>query len=546
MEIENQDFDSENSESLLSKKEENKNLLKCSGKLIILIILGNIILIAICVVIIHFVAKGKVNKISGFFNNYLKDLLKVAITPNRIKHLIKKQSDDKYQTIVDIEKKIFNLTWEKMRERNQSAVGTLDQLITNSLFPGQKTISGISEDLIKIMTQKEDYKIYQLLDKDHLKELNEQLNDDGQRENLENKLKEVALYGLINFPLQISYFSYNDTIKNEYKDYIKEKLDYNIHGIINQEMEKYDSISDKAIYMVLGSAQDNERRRMEAIKPFINITNTGLRVQPTNSEFKSLHDNLDNYMNEDYKNLIIDCFADDGISNETYTNFINKCGELKNLGENNDYTDEQKEIFINYFNETGFSVETANTFIEYINLGVDPSNIHIIRLGEDKRRLNEFLEYNKNEVYILYNVYDIASTNYNLGDKIIRIKRATTESNVKTLIYLKREEEIFSLSDEDYNNLILVSSKGEAERQLEAFNIVFSIRNEAHRFNSVIWNKNYNPEINEEEMINKFLDIVVKSHNLFALSLYQFNDEKNRPISDFVKKAIKLVDDYNK
>ena len=207
MEIENQDFDSENSESLLSKKEESKNLLKCSGKLIILIILGNIILIAICVVIIHFVAKGKVNKISGFFNNYLKDLLKVAITPNRIKHLIKKQSDDKYQTIVDIEKKIFNLTWEKMKERNQSAVGTLDQLITNSLFPGQKTISGISEDLIKIMTQKEDYKIYQLLDKDHLKELNEQLNDDGQRENLENKLKEVALYGLINFPLQISYFS---------------------------------------------------------------------------------------------------------------------------------------------------------------------------------------------------------------------------------------------------------------------------------------------------------------------------------------------------
>ena len=546
MEIENQDFDSENSESLLSKKEENKNLLKCSGKLIILIILGNIILIAICVVIIHFVAKGKVNKISGFFNNYLKDLLKVAITPNRIKHLIKKQSDDKYQTIVDIEKKIFNLTWEKMRERNQSAVGTLDQLITNSLFPGQKTISGISEDLIKIMTQKEDYKIYQLLDKDHLKELNEQLNDDGQRENLENKLKEVALYGLINFPLQISYFSYNDTIKNEYKDYIKEKLDYNIHGIINQEMEKYDSISDKAIYMVLGSAQDNERRRMEAIKPFINITNTGLRVQPTNSEFKSLHDNLDNYMNEDYKNLIIDCFADDGISNETYTNFINKCGELKNLRENNDYTDEQKEIFINYFNETGFSVETANTFIEYINLGVDPSNIHIIRLGEDKRRLNEFFEYNKNEVYILYNVYDIASTNYNLGDKIIRIKRATTESNVKTLIYLKKEEEIFSLSDEDYNNLILVSSKGEAERQLEAFNIVFSIRNETNRFNSVIWNKNYNTEFNEEEMINKFLDIVVKSHNLFALSLYQFNDEKNRPISDFVKKAIKLVDDYNK
>ena len=546
MEIENQDFDSENSESLLSKKEENKNLLKCSGKLIILIILGNIILIAICVVIIHFVAKGKVNKISGFFNNYLKDLLKVAITPNRIKHLIKKQSDDKYQTIVDIEKKIFNLTWEKMKERNQSAVGTLDQLITNSLFPGQKTISGISEDLIKIMTQKEDYKIYQLLDKDHLKELNEQLNDDGQRENLENKLKEVALYGLINFPLQISYFSYNDTIKNEYKDYIKEKLDYNIHGIINQEMEKYDSISDKAIYMVLGSAQDNERRRMEAIKPFINITNTGLRVQPTNSEFKSLHDNLDNYMNEDYKNLIIDCFADDGISNETYTNFINKCGELKNLRENNDYTDEQKEIFINYFNETGFSVETANTFIEYINLGVDPSNIHIIRLGEDKRRLNEFFEYNKNEVYILYNVYDIASTNYNLGDKIIRIKRATTESNVKTLIYLKKEEEIFSLSDEDYNNLILVSSKGEAERQLEAFNIVFSIRNETNGFNSVIWNKNYNTEFNEEEMINKFLDIVVKSHNLFALSLYQFNDEKNRPISDFVKKAIKLVDDYNK
>ena len=485
------------------------------------------------------------NKISGFFNNYLKDLIKVAITPKRIEHLIKTPSEDKYQTIVDLEKKILNLTYEKMSSRNQSAVGTLDQLITNLLFPNQDTINGISEDLIKIMTQKEDYIIYQLLDKDHLKDLNEQLNDEEKRENLEKKLKDVALYGLINFPLQISYFSYNEDIKKEYKEFIKEQLEsFNIHEIINQEMEKYDSISHKAIYMVLGSAQENERKRMEAIKPFINITNTGLRVQPTITEFQSLHDNLDNYINEEYKHLIIDCFADDGISNETYNDFINKCGELKSFGENNDYTNEEKEEFINYFNKTGFSVETANTFIEYIDLGVDPSNIHIIRLGENKRRLNEFLEYNKNEVYILYNVYDIASTNYNLGDKIIRIKRATTESNVKALIYLKREEEIFSLSDEDYNNLILVSSKGEAERQLEAFNIVFNIRNETNRFNSVIWNKNYATEFNEEEMINKFLDIVVKSNNLYALSLYQFNEEKNKKISDFVKKAIAIVEDY--
>ena len=62
------------------------------------------------------------------------------------------------------------------------------------------------------MTQEEDYKIYQLLDAEQLKILNEKLNNEENNNEkilLENKLKAVILYGLINFPMQITYFSIN-------------------------------------------------------------------------------------------------------------------------------------------------------------------------------------------------------------------------------------------------------------------------------------------------------------------------------------------------
>ena len=545
MEIENPDIESDSSETLLNKNEEKTS--QCSLKLILIIFFGNIILIAICVIIIHFISKTKVNLITNLFNNYLKDLVHIAITSDRIKHLVKTNTNDKYQVIVDLEKKIFNLTWTKISKTNETAIKDLDKLISELLFPNEDIIKGISEDLVKILTQKEDYIIYQLLDKDHLKELNEQLDNNDKKKILEEKLKYVVLYGLINFPLQITYFSKNETIKNGYKKFIEDAImEGKLDDIINQNIENYDTISDKAIYMVLGSGQDNQRKRMKAIKPFINITNTGLRVQPTKIEFQTnfTDDLLNYYTNPDYFDLIKDCFADDINDTQKIDDFINNCSYLAELGNENDYTTDEKEIIINYFNKVAFSVETANTFIEYLKLGVNQSKIHIIRLGEDKRRLNELLKYNKEDIYILYNVYDISDGTYDLDDRTILIKRATTEANVKALFYLKNEEEIFSLGDEDYKNLIFVSSKGDAERQLETFNIIYNIHNYSTSFSHVIWNSDENPNYNEARLRSIFLDVVVKSNNLYAINLNAVNINKIDEINKFAKEALELVEIY--
>ena len=76
--------------------------------------------------------------------------------------------------------------------------------------------------------------------------------------------------------------------------------------------------------------------------------------------------------------------------------------------------------------------------------------VDMLNMLEDSKRmrkkLKDITEYKEDEVYILYNVFDY--------DK--RVKRATTETNVKAIYYLKDENDDF-LSDEEYNNIILVS-----------------------------------------------------------------------------------------
>ena len=117
--MDNEDYNEEdldNIENLLNKKDNNQ--LKCKSIYIIFIILGNLILISICAIIIYLVAKSKVNKISPLFNDYLKDITKIAITPHRVNHLVKTETKDKFQVLVDLEKKILNTTWERINQKN--------------------------------------------------------------------------------------------------------------------------------------------------------------------------------------------------------------------------------------------------------------------------------------------------------------------------------------------------------------------------------------------------------------------------------------------
>ena len=145
------------------------------------------------------------------------------------------------------------------------------------------------------------------------------------------------------------------------------------------------------------------------------------------------------------------------------------------------------------------------------------------------------MEYKEDEVYILYNVFDY--------DK--RVKRATTEANVKAIYYLKDENDDF-LSDEVYNNIILVSSKGMAERQLEAFNIVNKIYNYSFHFNSVIWNKNFNTKFNGEKIIECLLENIVKSTNLIVTSYLNINNTTDTldEITIFANDITNLIDKY--
>ena len=523
----------------MSKKDNNQ--LKCKSKYIILIIFGNLILIFICSIIIYLVAKTKVNKISPLFNDYLKDITKIAITPHRVKHLVKTETKDKFQELVDLEKKILNTTWERINQKNKKAIEVLDDLISKFLFPKDNEIHyGISEDLVKILTQKEDYKIYQLLDKDIPKKLNEQLNDEKNSEDkilTENKLKAVILYGLINFPLQITYFSKKPEIKQDLIDMVTEKLnEKEIENIINVKMEQYDNNSYN-LYMALGAAQLEERKRITTEvknKTFINLINTGLRVISTSEEinncFKNSFENF--YINNTYKNLMMACSADE-MTDDDYAKFIETSQKFKS----DNYTEKNMTKINEFFNNHTFSVETANTIIEYINLGIPVEKIHIIRLGYKYRNLllNEPLKYDENDVYILYNVFDISQSSDN-------IKRATTEANVKAIYYLRDECPDF-LNEDDYNRFILVSSQGNAERQLEAFNIISNIYGYNFKFDAVIWNKNYEKDLNGKKIIGYILETVVKSTNLISTSFFKNNYFTNE-IKIFAENALNLTDKY--
>ena len=167
--------------------------------------------------------------------------------------------------------------------------------------------------------------------------------------------------------------------------------------------------------------------------------------------------------------------------------------------------------------------------------------IHIIRLGSKYRTQltdNEMI-YDKDDVYILYNVFDKDKT----ADGIMR---ATTESNAKALSYLKDEKPNF-LTDEQYNKIILVSSQGNGERQLEAFNIISNLYNYTFKFDAVIWNKNNSSELTDNKTCEYFLESVVKNYHLYGTTFSKIESNFKGFEKDFrnlIQKLDELIDKY--
>ena len=535
--------------NLTGEKDKNQSS-ECSWKLVLIIITGNLILIAICIIIIHFCSKTKIDKITDFMHNCLINATKSAITEKRIKHLVQNPEEDKYKIIVELQKEIFNASFQHLKQTNNSAIKELDKLISDFLFSGETVYDNISSDLLTILAKKQNdedfpmYKIYQLLDNSGPKALNQNLN--GGKKLDEQKIKSVILYGLINYPMQILFFSDNDDIKDIYIEAIKKSLDpKKIVKTIKTSMEEYDP-SSYDLYMVLGGDQDEMKERIEAKSPdipYINLIDTGLRVQSTKNEAKNhLKENIEKYYtNSNYSSLIKDCFADI-ITDAQYNNFIVECKKyiLDNYSYENETIINEINEFFNYYN---FSVETANAFIDYLEFGYQKDNIHIIMLGSKYRTqlTDDEMIYNKDDVYILYNVFDKDKT---AGG----IMRATTESNAKALSYLKDEKPNF-LTDEQYNKIILVSSQGNGERQLEAFNIISNLYNYTFKFDAVIWNKNYSSELTDNKTCEYFLESVIKNYHLYGTSYSKIESnfkEFEKDFRNLIKKLNENIDKYRK
>ena len=534
--------------NLTGEKDKNQSS-ECSWKLVLIIIAGNLILIAICIIIIHFCSKTKIDKITDFMHNCLINATKSAITEKRIKHLVQNPEEDKYKIIVELQKEIFNASFQHLKQTNNSAIKDLDKLISDFLFSGETVYDNISSDLLTILAKKQNdedfpmYKIYQLLDNSGPKTLNQNLNDGKKLD--EQKIKSVILYGLINYPMQILFFSDKDE-KNIYIEAIKKSLDpKKIVKTIKTSMEEYDP-SSYDLYMVLGGDQDEMKERIEAKSPnipYINLIDTGLRVQSTKNEAKNhLKENIEKYYtNSNYSSFIKDCFADI-ITDAQYNNFTVECKKyiLDNYSYENETIINEINEFFNYYN---FSVETANAFIDYLEFGYQKDNIHIIMLGSKYRTqlTDDEMIYNKDDVYILYNVFDKDKT---AGG----IMRATTESNAKALSYLKDEKPNF-LTDEQYNKIILVSSQGNGERQLEAFNIISNLYNYTFKFDAVIWNKNYSSELTDNNTCEYFLESVAKNYHLYGTSYSKIESnfkEFEKDFRNLIKKLNENIDKYRK
>ena len=537
-------MESENIEEELIKKEKSSNIAK-----LLYIILINILNIILVVFIFEVnkdeITKSKIDKnenkiTSNFSDDFLKHLNELAITEKRINHLYKNSNNNNYyfNDIILLEKIIIKTSWNFIDKHYKKIKEKLNKLISDFLLISYENIS---DELFGIMIEnKSNDNILCAIDK--LKnEKNEIIKD---------KLNMVLLYSFINLPLQLCYFNSNSNIKNDFLNeiYSQMKLNYNDKdNILNKFNTEIGPCKNESIYIVLGANQEEEYKRITSKSPdipYISICNTGLRTQYLQNEIKLyLIDNINNYyIKPELKPMMMQCTSNDIMTEEIYNNFINDLFDLiKNLNEEN---------ILKTFSNYSFSVETANSVIEYLKLGVSLDDIIIMRLGDKNtnKNVDKSIKYNKNKVYILFNVIDVSETMYIGSEKKFRIKRATTEANVKALYYLKNEYKNF-LSEEDYNNLVLVSSQGNGERQLEAFNIISNIFKYGLKFNYVIWSQKYEKKLEDKNLCDILTDIVVKSFNLIAKSLKEYymieydnnNDEDIKLKNNFIEEMINLI-----
>ena len=506
----------------------------------IIIILNFFIVFYIIGVVVICIEKNTNNTIFQLVEDYLKYLNKLAITEKRINHLFKEKNNNKdyFNELIQLQKSIFNISWKQIEDNYPNIKHELDKKISNFLFESDKEIkNNISNILFNIMIKGESIDNY--LDNKNIHYIYSNIK----RDLLKEELKAILLYSFINLPLQLCYFSKNSTIKNNFLNevYQQMKLSPNaqIFNNINIEMENY---TNKSIYIVLGANQGEEYRRITSKNPdipYINICNTGIRTQYLQSEINSyLNNNIkEYYIKSEFKNIIIQCTSDEKMSDEVYDNFIKDMNNISNTSTEGD--------LINTFGKYNFSVETVNSVIEYLKLGVPLEKILIIKLGNKNKtnNINDNIKYNKDNVYILFNVIDQSETIYIGSKDKYKIRRATTEANVKAIYYLMNEYKNF-FNKEDYNNIILVSNQGNAERQLEVFNIISNIFKYGIEFNSVIWNKTYEKKLNNKNISDYLTDIVVKSYNLISKSLNEFNKNeyhKNKNIS-IINKYVEEMD----
>jgi hypothetical protein len=340
----------------------------------------------------------------------------------------------------------------------------------------------------------------------------------------------------------VFYFSKNETTKIEFKDTIIKKLPDNLTEIIESSMQ---DLKEKKILMVLGCDQVDENDRINAsfngYQTPINFIDVGLRSEFSEKERteEKLKENIGYYIKDINEDLMIQCFAEEvGLSkyrvfSDQLENIINREDETYM-----DKIDEFEELFRKYT----FSVEVANTIINYIQLNIEKEKINIIRLGEEYR--NEVDKFNKNEVFILYNVADISKS----GDT--DTLRSTSYSNGKAIKYLKKEHPNF-LSDDEYNNIVLVSTQGDAERQLEAFNIASNLssikneKNETMKWNQVVWNKNKEEKFDKNKTIEIMLEAMVKSYNLIATNFFEIHEKgKDNYLFNLANAYTDLIKNY--
>ena len=511
--------------------------------MIFLIVIYNILFIILIYNMKNSIKKENENNFPDFnqiSNNYLYYINKISITEKRISHLfkIKNNIKDCFESLIILEKTIIKISWEILLKYKSEIIEELNKKISNFLnLPNEP--DNIAYNLFKIMI--ENVSINNFQDNKNIQNIIKKLENKNENKNeiIKNKLNIILLYSFLNLPLQYCYFSKDSSIRINFKNevYNQMKLFPNnqILTNINSEMGIY---SNNSIYMVLGSTQDNILKRIKAKSPeipYINICNTGLRTQIIRNEIESLVDNIKNYyLNPKYKNFIKQCSGHDIMNEEIYNNFINDCSNILN-----NPTIESASIA---FGKYSFSIETINTVINYLKLNVSLDDIIIIRLGKNNIN-NEKIKNNNNKVYILFNVIDVSEA-FHLNYKIIR---ATTEANAKVLYYLKNESPNF-FNQENYNNIVLVSNKLFAERQLEAFNIISNIFGYGFEFNSIIWNKKDDTILTEKDISDYLVDIVVKSFHLIATSknkinIEEYNKTKNENlfvINKFIGEIIEL------